>query len=195
MGVVRIACASGCACAPLDLDAHDASVEESLLAVAAVNVTQSAECTLRLEVLERTSSGEHKFKARPQERVADVSDGIGLCRIFRSLMYAARTTVTNLEPLLLLCRSCCLSTGGYWHLGRRQAAQQQPHPEKQNKNDAPAAKKNARDDDPARAGRCLRQLILRPRRVVLPSVPGVTALISCVAIVAALLRTFGCRRR
>lgn len=64
MGILRLSCVSGCSCAPLDVDAHRPAVEESVLAIAQLNVTQSADCTLSLEVLEKTSSGEHKFKAR-----------------------------------------------------------------------------------------------------------------------------------
>lgn len=87
MGVLRVSCVRGCAClrgddgsgsssnnssgksssfsdGVLEVDAHGAGSAASVLAVARLDVTQAADCELALEVAERTSSGEHKFKAR-----------------------------------------------------------------------------------------------------------------------------------
>lgn len=62
MGIVSVACADGCSCTSMEIDAHDARKHESVLATAQLNATQSTDCTLALELLEKTSSSEHKFK-------------------------------------------------------------------------------------------------------------------------------------
>jgi len=77
MGRARFSCASGCTCAPSEADAHHAD-RTSVSATAVLPVRSViaddddggggggagglARCVLRVEVLEGTSSGEHKFK-------------------------------------------------------------------------------------------------------------------------------------
>lgn len=70
MGQVRVACVAGCDCVQkgeekegeLIIDAHDSEHHYSVQASAQVNVTQHRHCRLKLTVLERTRSGERKFK-------------------------------------------------------------------------------------------------------------------------------------
>ena len=68
MGKVRLSCHAGCACVPLDVDAHDGKHHHSLSATAkgvkllAANDTQSSPCVLHLRVANETRSDGHKFK-------------------------------------------------------------------------------------------------------------------------------------
>ena len=63
MGVATVACASGCACEPRRLDAHQ-EVRESTLHLASLRVSAAAVCEITVTVAEESSSpgGEHKFK-------------------------------------------------------------------------------------------------------------------------------------
>jgi hypothetical protein len=65
MGTARVSCATGCACSPLVLDAHETTRRDSLETVAPplhVHGQPHATCVLRVRLLPETSSGEHKFK-------------------------------------------------------------------------------------------------------------------------------------
>ncbi|KXZ51888.1 hypothetical protein GPECTOR_11g322 [Gonium pectorale] len=61
MGTARISCVSGCSCAPAEVDASTRDrVSQTYLA--AVAASQARQCVVQIEVLNRTSSGGHKFK-------------------------------------------------------------------------------------------------------------------------------------
>lgn len=60
MGRARVECASGCACEPVELDAHWER-EATLTDLTTLQVTPHKKCLLSLEVLPGTSSGEHLF--------------------------------------------------------------------------------------------------------------------------------------
>ena len=66
MGIVRLECVQNCSCAPLHLDAHrnyGSQRNMSIFEAADFNITgESKECTLHLQVLPETTSGQHKFK-------------------------------------------------------------------------------------------------------------------------------------
>lgn len=74
-----MACGDGCSCDPMEIDAHDSTKHESVMATAELeDVTQSTDCTLELELLEKTSSREHKFKvSREVETAAMMSHVCG----------------------------------------------------------------------------------------------------------------------
>jgi hypothetical protein len=63
MGMVSLSCEGGCKCNPKTVDSHT-TVHESVVKVARMAVSQSANCTLRVEVLRETRdpNGGHKFK-------------------------------------------------------------------------------------------------------------------------------------
>lgn len=61
MGSARLFCASGCSCRDVVLNAWHPSVHPQH-ALAALHVSQSAECQVGVQVLPQTRSGHHKFK-------------------------------------------------------------------------------------------------------------------------------------
>ena len=63
MGMARVTCEDGCRCSPRILDGHTV-MHESVVNVARLGVSQSENCTLRVEVMEETRDpkGGHKFK-------------------------------------------------------------------------------------------------------------------------------------
>ncbi|EFJ52999.1 hypothetical protein VOLCADRAFT_85815 [Volvox carteri f. nagariensis] len=61
MGVAEVSCISGCSCDPTEVDAL-IQEEVSQVYLVGLVVSQSTECVIEVLVLNRTSSGEHKFK-------------------------------------------------------------------------------------------------------------------------------------
>ena len=63
MGMARVSCEDGCTCRPRTLDGH-AARHESVVHVARMGVSQSENCTLRVEIVAETRDpkGGHKFK-------------------------------------------------------------------------------------------------------------------------------------
>jgi hypothetical protein len=61
MGKVHISCPGGCACIDTEIDAHHED-KTSISNLFVVPVTQAKKCRLKIEIIEGTSSGEHKFK-------------------------------------------------------------------------------------------------------------------------------------
>ena len=62
MGVLGVSCVAGCVCEPTELDAHVDGGRVSVERRGELAVSQAELCTLRLRVLDRTSSGERKWK-------------------------------------------------------------------------------------------------------------------------------------
>ncbi|GIL78985.1 hypothetical protein Vretifemale_8390, partial [Volvox reticuliferus] len=61
MGTATITCVSGCSCQGVEVDALILD-RVSQVYLAGLTVTQSSDCIIEVKVLERTNSGEHKFK-------------------------------------------------------------------------------------------------------------------------------------
>ncbi|KAG2433670.1 hypothetical protein HXX76_008041 [Chlamydomonas incerta] len=61
MGVAAFSCVAGCACAPTEVDGHHGE-KVSQLYMVVLEVSQAPACDIEIKVLDRTSSGEHKFK-------------------------------------------------------------------------------------------------------------------------------------
>ena len=63
MGMARVSCEDGCTCRPRTLDGHTVR-HESVVNVAHMGVSQSENCTLRVEIVAETRdpNGGHKFK-------------------------------------------------------------------------------------------------------------------------------------
>lgn len=68
MGVARVSCHGGCSCETHQLDGHTGGTVAGVSNTSAWAVDvftlhgASRDCKIRLEVLDLTSSGEHKFK-------------------------------------------------------------------------------------------------------------------------------------
>jgi len=61
MGVALAECTSGCNCEPKEIDSHH-TLHLSQTYLATLKVSQHPACHVRLTILPKTSSGEHKFK-------------------------------------------------------------------------------------------------------------------------------------
>ncbi|GLC64570.1 hypothetical protein PLESTF_000180000 [Pleodorina starrii] len=61
MGVATISCVSGCSCESVEVDALIPD-RVSQVYLAGLNASQARECVIEVRVLDRTRSGEHKFK-------------------------------------------------------------------------------------------------------------------------------------
>jgi hypothetical protein len=61
MGVVRLECVSGCKCSPLDMDAKNVK-PTSELHTQRTTISDHPRCLLKLTVLDKTSTGKHKFR-------------------------------------------------------------------------------------------------------------------------------------
>ena len=63
MGMAAVRCVAGCECEPQVIDAHQRDGRRASVFVPhEFNATMTSSCSLEVRVLERTSSGEHKFK-------------------------------------------------------------------------------------------------------------------------------------
>ena len=64
MGIARVTCEGGCACAPYTIDAHviDPTRNVSIVREAVFRVTAASECVLRFTLSDVSSSGGHKWK-------------------------------------------------------------------------------------------------------------------------------------
>lgn len=62
MGQARVSCVAGCACEASVVESHHPQEHASQLSLHEVEVSQSAQCVVELEVLSTTVSGEHKVK-------------------------------------------------------------------------------------------------------------------------------------
>jgi len=62
MGTVRLTCVAGCSCSPVEVDCHWEKRGSTETLHFLSDVTPHTECRVRVEVLEATSSGEHKAK-------------------------------------------------------------------------------------------------------------------------------------
>lgn len=61
MGTALVECASGCTCASLEIQAH-VMTYHSIEEVAAIYPSEAEECVIRVTNLNKTLSGENKFK-------------------------------------------------------------------------------------------------------------------------------------
>lgn len=69
MGKALFSCVSGCTCSNVTVDGHH-KVPASVSAAVHVGITPARSCVVQSEVLEETSSGEHKFKVCSHSLVA-----------------------------------------------------------------------------------------------------------------------------
>lgn len=84
MGVARLSCEAGCNCHSLTIDAHDTARKDSLETVARplwLRGPAGAMCVLRIQLLPRTSSGEHKFKVRQRRLRCPVAASLPHCLV------------------------------------------------------------------------------------------------------------------
>ena len=78
MGILRVSCAEGCACEDTTIDAHFSGAKVSVHVSRCIVVTPAQRCVLRLETLQETSSGEHKFLLH-ELRVSTARAGDMIC--------------------------------------------------------------------------------------------------------------------
>jgi hypothetical protein len=61
MGQANVTCIQGCTCQSTLIDAHN-DIPTSVTGTSSFSVSEAVECVMRIEVMNTTQSGEHKFK-------------------------------------------------------------------------------------------------------------------------------------